>query len=71
MGPRVDLARLGVEQRTVLVLHHYLGYTYPEISTILGIPVGTAKSRIHRATAAMREALTNDPSPSLHRGQVA
>ena len=64
-------ARLSVEHRTVLVLHHYLGYTFPEISTILGIPVGTAKSRIHRATAAMREALTSDPSPSVHRGQVA
>lgn len=64
-------ARLSVEHRTVLVLHHYLGYTFPEISTILGIPVGTAKSRIHRATAAMRSAVTSEPSPSLHRGQAA
>jgi RNA polymerase sigma-70 factor (ECF subfamily) len=60
-----------VEQRTVLVLHHYLGFTFPEIARILGVPVGTAKSRIHRATTAMREALTTDHVPSPHRGQVA
>lgn len=64
-------ARLSVEHRTVIVLHHYLGYTFPEISALLSIPVGTAKSRIHRATAAMREALTSDPSHPAHRGQVA
>ena len=64
-------ARLSVEHRTVLVMHHYPGYTFPEIAVLLGIRVGTAKSRLHRATAAMREALTSDPSPSLHRGQVA
>ena len=64
-------ARLSVEHRTVLVMHHYLGYTFPEIAMTLGIPVGTAKSRIHRATAAMRAALTSDHEPSMHRGQVA
>lgn len=33
-------ARLSVEHRTVLVLHHYLGYTFPEIAMTLGIPRG-------------------------------
>jgi len=64
-------ARLSVEHRTVLVMHHYLGYTFPEIAETLGIPVGTAKSRIHRATVAMRAALTADNDPSKQRGQVA
>jgi len=53
-------ARLPVDQRTVLVLHHYVGYTFPEIAETLGIPVGTAKSRVNRAVAAMRAALTAD-----------
>jgi RNA polymerase sigma-70 factor (ECF subfamily) len=54
------LSHLSVEHRTVLVLHHYLGYTLPEIADTLGVPVGTVKSRISRACAAMREALSAD-----------
>lgn len=65
-------ARLPVEQRTVLVLHHYVGYSFPEIAEALGIPVGTAKSRVHRATAAMRAALQADAqTPRLTKGQLA
>lgn len=52
--------RLSVELRAALVLHHYLGYTFPEIGDALGIPVGTAKSRVHRASLAMRAHLTVD-----------
>jgi RNA polymerase sigma-70 factor (ECF subfamily) len=62
-------SRLSVEHRTVLVLHHYLGYTFPEIAEVLGIPVGTAKSRIHRASAAMRDAISSDHQQQ--QGQVA
>jgi RNA polymerase sigma-70 factor (ECF subfamily) len=58
-------ARLPIDQRTVLVLHHYAGYTFPEIAETLGIPVGTAKSRVHRATSAMRAALTADARTPL------
>ena len=54
------LARLTVELRTALVLHHYLGYSFPEIGDALGIPTGTAKSRVHRATQLMRAALVAD-----------
>ena len=62
--------RLDVEQRTALVLHHYLGYSFPEIGDALGIPVGTAKSRVHRATLAMRAALQADASlPNLPAGR--
>ncbi len=52
--------RLSIELRTALVLHHYLGYSFPEIGDVLGIPVGTAKSRVHRATQLMRVALVAD-----------
>ena len=61
-------ARLPIDQRTVLVLHHYAGYSFPEIADTLGIPVGTAKSRVHRATSAMRAALDRRcPHPKLGR----
>lgn len=52
--------RLPAEQRAVLVFHHYLGLTMPEVADRLGIPVGTAKSRLHYATAAMRAVLEAD-----------
>lgn len=48
------------EQRTVVVLHHYLGLTATEIADITGAPTGTVKSRIHYATAALRAALEAD-----------
>jgi len=52
--------RLSVEHRTIVVLHHYLGMTADEAATTIGIPVGTAKSRLHYATDALRAALDAD-----------
>jgi len=52
--------RLKPEQRTVVVLHFYSGFSAAEIAGILGIPEGTARSRLHYATEAMRAALTAD-----------
>lgn len=64
--------RLTVEQRTVLVFHHYLGLTVPEVAEIQGIPVGTAKSRLHHATAAMRASVDADArTPSAHQERLA
>jgi RNA polymerase sigma-70 factor (ECF subfamily) len=59
--------RLTVEQRAVLVFHHYLGLPLPEVAARLGIPVGTVKSRMHHAKRALRasldaEARTSTPS---------
>ncbi len=51
------MRRLTPEQRTVLVLHHRLGLQLAETSVALGIPVGTVKSRLNRATIALRAAL--------------
>jgi RNA polymerase sigma-70 factor (ECF subfamily) len=52
--------RLSLDHRTVVVLHHYLGMTVDEAATTIGIPVGTAKSRLHYATEALRAALEAD-----------
>ena len=52
--------RLTLEQRTVLVFHHYLDLPVAEVSTHLGIPIGTVKSRLHHATIALRASLEAD-----------
>jgi RNA polymerase sigma-70 factor (ECF subfamily) len=52
--------RLTLEQRAVLVFHHYLDLSTAEVAERLGIPIGTAKSRLHHAIAAMRASLAAD-----------
>ncbi len=52
--------RLTPEQRAVLVVHHYLGLSDGEAATVLEIPLGTFKSRLNRATAAVRASLEAD-----------
>jgi RNA polymerase sigma-70 factor, ECF subfamily len=52
--------RLEPEQRAVIVLHYYLGYPLPEAADMLGVPLGTAKSRLHRAIQVLRGALDAD-----------
>ena len=49
--------RLTVEQRAVLVFHHYLGLGLPDVADRLGIPLGTVKSRMHHAKQALRASL--------------
>jgi RNA polymerase sigma-70 factor (ECF subfamily) len=52
--------RLPADQRAVFVFRHHLGLTLPEIAEELGIPLGTAKSRLHYATNTLRAALEAD-----------
>ena len=58
-------ARLGPDQRAVLVLTYYLGLPLNEVAETLDIPTGTVKSRLHRALAAMRAALEADDRTEL------
>jgi RNA polymerase sigma-70 factor (ECF subfamily) len=60
------LARLPFEQRNCIVLFDVDGYDYGEIARIMGVSVGTVKSRIHRGRVALRTAL--DPMRELFRG---
>jgi RNA polymerase sigma factor (sigma-70 family) len=52
--------RLEPDARALIALHHYLGLPLPEVATTLGIPLGTAKSRLHRAMRVLRAALEAD-----------
>jgi len=65
--------RLGPEARAIVVLHHYLDIPMPEVALILGIPVGTSKSRLHRALIEMRASLEADArlGPDLANGGLA
>jgi RNA polymerase sigma-70 factor (ECF subfamily) len=52
--------QLTPEHRAVVVLHHHAGMPLASIAEIAGIPVGTAKSRLHYATRILRDALAVD-----------
>jgi RNA polymerase sigma-70 factor (ECF subfamily) len=54
------LARLPVEQRAILVLHHLEGRTVAELATILDVPLGTAKSRLFTARRALADAIERE-----------
>jgi RNA polymerase sigma-70 factor (ECF subfamily) len=53
--------RLSEDHRILITLHDIEGYRLVEIESMLGTPVGTLKSRIHRARAKMRDMLSWDP----------
>jgi len=63
--------RLDPQQRALLVLRHFAGYEPSEIAEILGIPAGTARSRLHHAHRAMRAALEADARATAIGGQLA
>jgi len=53
----------------VLVLVHYMDLPLADTSHALGIPIGTTKSRLNRATQALRAALeADDREPALALG---
>ena len=63
--------RLSVEHRAVFVLHHHEGLPLVEIAEALGIPAGTARSRLHHATRALRAAVEADMAPIVPEGWMA
>ena len=54
------LTELSEEHRLVVLLHDAEGYKLKEIQELTGTPVGTLKSRLHRARARLRELLEKD-----------
>jgi RNA polymerase sigma-70 factor (ECF subfamily) len=54
---RQALDRLSPEHRAVLVLKEMEGHRYESMARILGVPVGTVRSRLHRARLELRQVL--------------
>lgn len=54
------LAKLSDEHRMIVLLHDTEGYKLAEIHELMEIPIGTVKSRLHRARARLREILSED-----------
>ncbi|MFN8623349.1 MAG: RNA polymerase sigma factor [Chloroflexota bacterium] len=67
------LQRLPPDQRVLIVLRFHLDLTLPEAAEALDIPLGTAKSRLHRALATLRDTIVDPGSgvPSLGRERFA
>ena len=60
-----ELSRLDIDQRSVIALHYYLDLPIREVAAILGIPFGTAASRLHRGLEAMRAAMREHPAAAI------
>jgi RNA polymerase sigma-70 factor, ECF subfamily len=64
------LRALAADQRAVIVLTYYLDLPLAEVARVLDVPIGTVKSRLNRALAALRarlEADRREPSPTAER----
>lgn len=67
--------QLSLDHRVVLALHDVEEYTAPELGEMLDCPVGTIKSRLHRARERLKELLSMEPFDaescvSKHKGGV-
>jgi RNA polymerase sigma-70 factor (ECF subfamily) len=52
--------RLTPEQRAVFVLHHHVGMPMTSVAEVVGVPVGTVKSRLHYASRLLQAAIAAD-----------
>lgn len=59
LGGQIEeaIAQLRPDYRSCILLRHVEGYTYEEIAEILGLPLGTVKTYIHRARVELRTLL--------------
>jgi RNA polymerase sigma-70 factor (ECF subfamily) len=63
------LARLPVDQRTVVVLVYYLDLPLADAAQAMGVPLGTTKSRLNRATQALRAVIDADSREPSRMGK--
>ena len=65
--------QLPLDQRAVFVLHHYVGLSLVAVAETLGIPDGTARSRLHYATRVLRAAFeaARAQDAELRQGRLA
>jgi RNA polymerase sigma-70 factor (ECF subfamily) len=62
---------LSTEQRAAIVLQYYRDLTLSEIAEVLGVPIGTVRSRLHYAKRALRAAIEADARPTTRKGRTA
>jgi RNA polymerase sigma factor (sigma-70 family) len=56
------LRQLDERGRAIVVLHYYVGMPLTDVAATLAIPIGTVKSRLHRALTEMRVAIDAEPA---------
>ena len=64
------IGSLPVDQRAVMVLHFYLDLPLTDAAGVLEIPVGTAKSRLHRGLETLRSELGEDAATAMAVGEA-
>jgi RNA polymerase sigma-70 factor, ECF subfamily len=62
---QAEVARLSPALREALVLTQVVGLSYQEAGVVMGVPVGTVRSRVFRARAALLEALVDEPEAAV------
>jgi RNA polymerase sigma-70 factor, ECF subfamily len=70
----VGFRQLAPDLRAILVLHYYVGMSMPEVAQTVGIPLGTAQSRLNRALTGLRRAMGRPANPVAtitRQGRVA
>jgi RNA polymerase sigma-70 factor (ECF subfamily) len=64
-------SRLTPEHRAVFVLHHHVGLPLADIADVVGVSVGTVKSRLHYATRSLRAAIVADSQVASIEARLA
>jgi RNA polymerase sigma-70 factor (ECF subfamily) len=63
--------RLTPQHRAVFVLHHHAGLPLGDVADIVGVPIGTVKSRLHYAVRALRAAIVADSQVDSTEARLA
>jgi RNA polymerase sigma-70 factor (ECF subfamily) len=63
--------RLTPQHRAAFVLHHHAGLSLAEVAEVVGVPVGTVKSRLHYATRTLRMAIVADSQVDSTEARLA
>jgi len=63
-----EVNQLTLKSREIIVLHYYLGFKLTEIASILGIPLGTCKSRLNSALTALGKRIRGGELDNLQEG---